>query len=275
MSRRPGFTLLELVVVLAIVGVLIALILPAVVRVRENASRIQSANNLRQIVLATHDFAGDHGGSLPSIDGRSPDRTGKTGPLFVAILPYIEQGTYYAALQAQRSVPPLIKTYVSPEDPTMGDALARESSVASYAANCQVFEGAPRLPATIADGTSNTIAFGEHYAYDCRGFSFYFPVSYPSFTAFHRATFADPFGDVTPLTAGVPPVTLPSVSGLAFQVAPRRGKCNPLIAQTPHPSGMLAALCDGSVRTLAPGMSPTTYWAAVTPASGDVAGPDW
>jgi hypothetical protein len=38
---------------------------------------------------------------------------------------------------------------------------------------------------------------------------------------------------------------------------------------------MLVARGDGSVRTLSPGMSETTYWAAVTPAGGEVAGPDW
>jgi hypothetical protein len=35
------------------------------------------------------------------------------------------------------------------------------------------------------------------------------------------------------------------------------------------------ALCDGSVRMLAVGMSESTYWAAVTPGAGDVLGPDW
>ena len=51
--------------------------------------------------------------------------------------------------------------------------------------------------------------------------------------------------------------------------------CDPHLAQTPHSGGMLAAMCDGSVRTLAGGMSPATYWGAVTPDGGEVLGSDW
>jgi hypothetical protein len=38
---------------------------------------------------------------------------------------------------------------------------------------------------------------------------------------------------------------------------------------------MLVALVDGSVRGLSPGIQPETYWAAVTPAGGEVLGADW
>ena len=52
-------------------------------------------------------------------------------------------------------------------------------------------------------------------------------------------------------------------------------KSQPSIAQTPHSAGMLVALADGSVRTLAPSMSPATYWGAVTPNGGEALGSDW
>jgi len=45
--------------------------------------------------------------------------------------------------------------------------------------------------------------------------------------------------------------------------------------QTPHRIGTLVALVAGSVRQIAPGISPTTFWAAVTPAGGEVLGSDW
>jgi len=62
---KPGLTLIELLVTLGILGLMISLLVPAVVRVRGTAARIQDQNNLRQLSLAAHGHASAHDGTLP------------------------------------------------------------------------------------------------------------------------------------------------------------------------------------------------------------------
>jgi prepilin-type N-terminal cleavage/methylation domain-containing protein len=287
MRERGGFTLIELLVVVAIIAVLIGLLLPAVQQLREAALRIQSTNNEKQIILATHNFADAHASRLPNVNGNSRS-VNPNQSLFFALLPYVEQDNAYQVYKDYANKPILafrasVKVYVSPADPTID---GKRTGLASYAANAQVFTGNPGLTWTYRDGTSNTIAFAEHYALGCENRVFDF-AEFDASDGTRRATFADGGpkvdqnvnpGDDYPVTKGFPPVTKAAWGvGWTFQVRPSPviEACKPGLANTPHISGMLVALADGSVRTLAPGISDTTYWAAVTPAGGEVLGNDW
>lgn len=91
--KRCAFTLLELVVVLAIIGVLIALLLPAVMKVHEAANRAACTNNLKQLALAIHFYHDTHG-AVPCGQFLGPYGAGPNSRAWswmARLLPYIEQ----------------------------------------------------------------------------------------------------------------------------------------------------------------------------------------
>jgi prepilin-type N-terminal cleavage/methylation domain-containing protein/prepilin-type processing-associated H-X9-DG protein len=87
-DRRAGFTLVELLVVIAIIGILIGLLLPAVQAAREAARRMSCTNNLKQIILAVHNYESATK-RLPPAWTR-PAVSGDGWSAQARILPYIE-----------------------------------------------------------------------------------------------------------------------------------------------------------------------------------------
>ncbi len=126
-AQRHGFTLVELLVVIAIIGILIAMLLPAIQSVRGAARRTECMNNIRQLGIALHNYAG-------SFDAFPPAHTelhSWTG----IILDYIEQtnvGDLYDRTKNwshpnnQAAIRRIIPTFLCPSNPN-GEAFHLDS----------------------------------------------------------------------------------------------------------------------------------------------------
>ena len=168
---RRGFTLIEVLLVLAIVGILLALLLPAVQGAREAARRAQCAANLRMIGLAIHQHI-EVDGALLGGYGWPFDAS-----YLVQIFPYMEQTPLYNSINATNRVElslfsndnmtamaTKVAGFGCPSDPARSSALT--AAAPSYAANAGsdavhgtgAFVGTRLTPADIVDGLGQTAA---------------------------------------------------------------------------------------------------------------------
>jgi prepilin-type N-terminal cleavage/methylation domain-containing protein/prepilin-type processing-associated H-X9-DG protein len=303
---RPGFTLLELLVVIGIIGVLVGILLPAVQKVREAANKAKCQNNLHQLGIAAH-LCHDTNRKLPPALGWYPGTaSGAHAPALFDLLPYLEQNNLFQssprdAAGNYSSFDPNsqstaygigVRVLLCPSDPTIGaDGVADLSSelpqwprwgASCYASNYAVFggrydangnpnrwQGAAVIPESFPDGTSTTILFAEKYAVCLSGS--------PRYSYKGGSLWAWPNADATfsPTFA-----SFNNGPGSLFQTQPANDQihmeslCDPSRASTAHSGGMQVCMADGSVRLLAATIQPNTWWALCTPAGNETIAPD-
>jgi prepilin-type N-terminal cleavage/methylation domain-containing protein len=187
--RAKAFTLIELLIVIAIIGILVALLLPAIQAAREAARRMSCQNNLKQIGLAIQNYAQTQKHLPPPKLGAK--QFNAMGGTFIALLPYLEESSRFAVYDCTKLVDdpvnlPItsqpVSVYLCPSmnvpravpEPAANEKLGPGSYMISTRSAYEKYEnldGAFANPSddgryslgfrNITDGTSRTLAIGE------------------------------------------------------------------------------------------------------------------
>lgn len=178
-SGRRGFTVLELLVTISVLGVLIAILVPAVQSARSTARAVSCRNNFRQVNIALQQYVAMH--------RQFPRTRGITGSSFVAILPGLDQAAMYSALMGEadevsRESFRQPSVYICSEDPVavsrkIATSIGENIGICIRAEdrNCPadqhdgIFltqnDTGSATPASIRDGLSNTACYSEILGY--------------------------------------------------------------------------------------------------------------
>lgn len=287
--------------VIAIIGVLIALLLPAVQAAREAARRTECINQMRQFALAVMNFASSRSEDLPDAlenfppaDPKNPTAPVTPYPLHIALMPYSENGQMQEFYKARSVVLNLLDfdLFMCPSDPArefLGSG-PEAKALTSYLSNGLLFSRKPNLR-KVTDGTSNTVAFAESYlrtqVSNVVSFSRYSHTS-----GFSAATFAHPDNPATlSFNTVIGRYNRPAstedgrwnrdfnsqaLSALNDVVVDPPIQSNPTIEeahtsqlQSIHPGVLNVVMLDSSVRSVSDDLDPVVFWSAVTPAGGE------
>ena len=229
-SGKPAFTLLHLLAIIAAVGIVIALFLPAVRVAREPARRSECANNLKQIGLALHNYHNKYGEFPPAY---TVDADGK--PLHswrTLILPYLEQKPLYDKIDLTKSW----------DDPANKEAF--DSVVPTYRCPSNDTAKGHTLYLAVVAPESCLQPVQSQALEDVKDSSTLVIVEVNADHAVHW---------MSPMDAS---------EELLLQLGTAK--------KPPHPGGFQAAMTDGSVRLIDAKTNPATLRAAISIAGGEV-----
>lgn len=268
-----GFTLVELLVVMAVIAILVGLTLPAVQKVRDTAARAQCQNKLKQIALALHQYHDAHNVLPPGHRSLfNADRLPLSGwP--VSVLPYLEQASLEAnARAAYRTLPlpfinpphtglaTVVPALVCPSDGRVVTAQRSERThllvaFTSYLGvsgqdyktrDGVLYQNSRTALVAVTDGTSNTLMLGERP-----------PSADFQFGWWYAGTGQRLTGSADMILGVREPNLLPIVTGspcgpgfYSFRPSRFDDPCGMFHFWSPHAGGANFAFCDGSVRLL-------------------------
>ena len=264
-NTRRGFTLIELLVVISIIGVLMALLLPAVQRIRESARRTSCMSNMHQLGMGAIHYD-SRKGKLPGYSGLMHQNSGNKLRVDwpVLLMPYIERTDVYDYMQSQPSnfipvaVPLEIMKCASTDEwdhPAQVDYAMNGGSGTEDIVRTQwrgdgvgldnIGNGFPGASISLGfvssgDGTSNTILFGE------RGQA---PVR-PRYMDADRlippaGTVWTPLNDLFPIAFILPRDCEPGVT-----IAGSKNDYKYRFPNAMHPGLMVLTMCDGSIKVV-------------------------
>ncbi len=271
-SRRRGITLVEVLTVIGVMGILLALLLPAVQQARARSVQASCLNRMRQVGLGLHNYHATHD-HLPPRPSRSlfgtPDSPGGMS-WQDHILPYVDQsGLWSRSIQAFRTEPwpdrdpphvalgTVIPTYTCPADGRMQtpfrDAAGRTAAFTSYLGvsggfsndNDGVLTWKPGIRFThVTDGTSQTLMLGERPPSARMDSGWWYTISGDSYDYLLPAETA---ADIeTPLCPGVG----------TFGPGRIDNQCDKYHFWSLHPGGANFVFADGSARLLSYSVRP-------------------
>jgi Tfp pilus assembly protein PilE len=288
---RPAFTLFQLLIVIAILAILIGLLLPAVQKLREAAARAQSQNNIKQLMLALHNYHDVNNSFAPGVDDKHFSALSR-------LLPYIEQQNVFNNIDFKKSIDDqanaamrqvVLKVLLNPQDAVI--KVKPEWGATNYLFNDQVFylNSKVKIP-EITDGLSTTVAIGETLKGDGR----------TDAVDVHRQIVLlkkEDLKNTGPNTGVQYFKDNKNISGDRcaswmdgrFLQGTFNGKLHPndekpdvscggvsgVSALRSYQNIVQVGICDGSVRAVSTSVSQKTWKAALTPKGGEVLGNDF